>query len=87
MPKNDVIDESANFDKMQPKQLNKVQIAKLDNDQKAGRKPIIIRGVQGYLDGDGNWKSTALINRIKKEGVYGKRPDQVSESQKRKIFK
>ena len=87
MPKNDVIDESANFEKMQPKKLNKVQIAKLDKDQQAGRKPIIIRGVQGYLDGDGNWKSVALINRMKKEGVWGKQPNEVSESQKRRIFK
>lgn len=87
MPKNDIIDESANFDKMQPKKLNKVQIAKLDKDQQAGRKPIIIRGVPGYLDGDGNWKSSALINRMKREGVWGKQPNEVTEAQKRRIFK
>lgn len=79
MPKNDIIDESANFEKMQPKKLNKVQ--------RAGRKPIIIRGVQGYLDGDGNWKSVALINRMKKEGVWGKQANEVTEAQRRRVFK
>lgn len=39
-----------------PIKLNKLQISKLSEDQKAGRQAIIIEGRQGYLDRDGFWK-------------------------------
>lgn len=44
---------SVNFDKVI--YLNKVQLAKLDKDQKAGRKVVMIDGKAGYVGGDGSW--------------------------------
>lgn len=49
---------SVNFDKVI--YLNKVQLAKLDKDQKAGRKPVIIDGKEGYVGGDGSWTPTKV---------------------------
>lgn len=36
-------------------QFNKVQLSKLDKDQREGRKPVIINGREGYMGGDGTW--------------------------------
>lgn len=50
-----------------PIYLNKVQRAKLDKDQLAGRKPIIIDGKQGYLDGQGYWTSTEQMKKARQK--------------------
>lgn len=51
-------------------QLNKSQLSKLSKDQIEGRVSVNIRGVEGYVDGDGMWKSTKYMNKLKKEGKW-----------------
>lgn len=51
-------------------QLNKAQLSKLSKDQIEGRAPVSIRGVQGYVDGDGMWKSVKYTNKLKKQGKW-----------------
>lgn len=52
---------SVNFDK--PIYLNRIQRSKLDKDQLAGRKAIMIDGKEGYLNGDEYW---IPANQLKK---------------------
>ena len=46
--------------------LTKSQLNKLSKDQIEGREPVYIKGVEGYLGGDGVWTSTTYINKMKK---------------------
>lgn len=50
--------------------LTKSQLNKLSKDQIEGREPIYIKGVEGYLGGDGVWVSTSFMNKMKKSGKW-----------------
>ena len=52
------------------KQLSEKELNSLTKDQIKGRSPVLISGVEGYIDGDGVWKSTSWMNLIKK--IYSK---------------
>ena len=51
-------------------QLNKAQLKGLSKDQLEGRTAVHIMGVEGYIDGDGVWKSTKYMNKLKKPGKW-----------------
>ena len=55
------------------KQLSKSQLSKLDKDQLAGRKPVIINGKKGYVGGDGSWSDTPVNKKLNKK-IKGKSP-------------
>lgn len=51
-------------------QLNKAQLKDLSKDQLEGREAVHIMGVEGYIDGEGMWKSTRYVNKLKKSGKW-----------------
>lgn len=65
MKLNDVIIGSASVNE-EGYQLNKKQLSQLTKDQIAGRAPVMIRGIKGYVGGDGVWQSERHINKLKK---------------------
>lgn len=50
--------------------LTKSQLNKLSKDQIEGREPVTIKGVEGYLGGDGVWVSISYMNKMKKSGKW-----------------
>lgn len=51
-------------------QLNKSQLSKLTKEQLNGSAPVHIRGVQGYVGGDGVWTSVKKMNQLKKKNQW-----------------